>query len=138
MSADDHLSAPQFLPVSELLGMHSTEALAKHKLAQMRKPPGLPGSPENGPWEHGEHTRVRTLYDEKARGIAAEPELYHQLDEPIRNGTIDPVVLERDRQGNQAVYEGHHRIVRAHQLGVERLPVSNSFESQQHYNDWDN
>jgi hypothetical protein len=126
------------MPVSELLNMHSTEALRSYKQRMMSQPPGPPDSPQNGPWEHNGETLVSSVYDRKARDINTRPELYSQLDQHLRNGTIDPVLLEGpNTRGITAVNEGHHRIIRAHQIGVEKLPVSFKADSQAHRNDWD-
>lgn len=140
MSADDHLSEPQFMPVSDLLKMHSHEAMRIHQRKMMAQPPGPPGAPQNGPYEHGDHTRLSTLYERKARDIADEPELYHQLDEPIKHGDIDPVMIQpHHASGGEEIYEGAHRVVRAHQLGVQQIPVTRGgIDTQKHYDTWEN
>jgi hypothetical protein len=137
MTASDHLSGTQFMGVEELLNTHSTEALRRHRQLMLQQPPAPPGSPQNGPWEHGDHTTVRSRYAAKAADIADHSDAYHRLDEHLRSGSIDPVLLERDSNDTVAVSEGHHRIVRAHQLGVKKLPVSYDPASQRHDVDWD-
>lgn len=94
--------------------------------------------------EHGDDTTVRAVYDRKASHIAeragrGEPGYpdYTQLDAHIRSGSIDPVLLQRTSSGMTEISEGHHRIVRAHQLGVSHLPVSYDPGSQTHRYDWD-
>jgi len=112
-------------PVGELLDMHSNEALRRQRRTE-------------GPlatWS--ERTRVRSLYDRKAAEMAANEPAWSALDEPIRSGTIDPVLLEWSPTGHQVVSEGGHRIVRAHQLGVSHLPVSFDPGSQAHRYDWE-
>lgn len=139
MSADDHLGI-QFMPVADLMKMHSQEALRIHRNRMMAQPPG-PST--NGPYFHGRHTRLETLYDRKAADFADKPGLYRKLDEPIRSGTIDPVMIQPTRNTKsgkgEEVYEGAHRIIRAHQLGVGQLPVTRGgHETQKHYDEWDN
>jgi hypothetical protein len=133
MAASDHLGQRFRMPVSELLDMHSTEALRQARNAFMRQPPTV-GEEMPG---HSDATKVGTLYDRKARDFETEPG-YRRLDGPIRAGSIDPVVLQPNREtGGQEVYEGAHRIIRAHQLGVTHLPVSTSWDSQKHYDEWE-
>ena len=125
------------MPVSDLLNMHSNEAMRIHTRKMQARPPG---TGHDGPYVHGDHTKLSTLYDRKARDISDEPELYHQLDEPIKRGDIDPVMIQTHRApGGEEIYEGAHRIVRAHQLGVPQLPVTRGgIDTQAHYNEWEN
>jgi hypothetical protein len=116
---DGHMS------VEDLLSLHSNEALTRKRHFGDRYA------------EHGDDTRVSTVYNRKAADIASNPEAWGQLDEPIRNGTIDPVLLSRSGSGHTVVTEGQHRIVRAHQLGVTHLPVSYDPGSQEHRYTWD-
>jgi hypothetical protein len=123
----------QFMPVVDLMNMHSAEALR----ADRQRAAGRP----NDPWpEHSVKTRFRNhdLFVRKASEMDSNTH-YHELDEPIRKGTIDPVMIQPNRQSNvDEIYEGHHRIVRAHQLGVQQLPVTRGgVDTQKHYNDWD-
>jgi hypothetical protein len=69
------------MSVEDLLGLHSNEALARKR--HFTDPRA----------EHGDDTRVSTVYDRKAAEMARNPAAWGQLDEPIRNGTIDPVLL---------------------------------------------
>ena len=122
MTASDHLSHQQFMSVSDLLHMQSNDAKVYKEY-----------HPEYGIKE----TTVQATYSRRAQHIAEDPGLFHQLDEPIRRGTIDPVQLYHDSETNEpGVFEGHHRIVRAHQLGVDKLPVSYSEDSQVHHDKW--
>lgn len=124
------------MPVADLLGMHSTEALRITRNRALQQPSSNPFEELPG---HSGTTTVRSLYDRKAADIEGNP-VYRQLDGPIRSGSIDPVVLQPDSTratNGHEVYEGAHRIVRAHQLGVTHLPVSTSWDSQKHYNEWD-
>ena len=117
-------AAHQLMSIEDLLGLHSDEALRRER-HRAGKPVG-----------HSDATRVRTLYDRKAAEMASSP-AWQQLDEPIRSGTIDPVLLAGTGSGHTVVSEGGHRIVRAHQLGVSHLPVSWDPGSQAHRYDWD-
>lgn len=122
MTASDHLSQQQFMPVSDLLHMQSNDARIYKEY-----------HPEYGIKD----TTVQATYSRRAEHIAEDPALFHQLDEPIKNGTIDPVHLIHDEGTHEpVVFEGHHRIVRAHQLGVGKLPVSYSQDSQTHDDEW--
>ena len=113
--------------VSDLLHMHSSDAVAEREYrTKSRSRPAFGGV---------DMDTVQSVYARKAQHIAENP-IYHQLDEHIRSGNIDPVLLTQ-RSGMETVAEGHHRIVRAHQLGVERLPVSHDWDSQRHRDDWD-
>lgn len=118
MTASDHLNGHQFMDVRELLNTQSSDAL----IDKQRKDPKAVAGPD---------TTVRAVYADRARHMAENPARYGQLDEHLRSGTIDPVWM-----AGGAVYEGHHRIVRAHQLGVQRLPVSASEDSQAHLTEW--
>lgn len=113
------------MSVEDLLELHSNEALTRKRHFGDRYA------------EHGDDTKVRTVYDRKAADIASNPAAWGQLDEPIRNGTIDPVLLELKGSGHTVVTEGQHRIVRAHQLGVSHLPVSYRPDSQEHRYEWE-
>jgi hypothetical protein len=121
MSATDHLNGVQFRSVTDLLNTRSRDAR-----------------------NYGEGRLVADVYDRKAKHIAAGmsgrasdwPD-YSQLDEHIRSGTIDPVILQRTPDNDDQVIDGNHRIVRAHQLGVGRLPVSYDPGAQVHYDEWD-
>jgi hypothetical protein len=113
------------MSVGDLLGLHSNEALSRKRHL---------GDPQA---EHGDDTRVSTVYDRKAAEIAKNPAAWGQLDEPIRSGSIDPVLLSQSGSGHTVVIEGQHRIVRAHQLGVTHLPVSYDPGSQEHRYDWE-
>lgn len=119
------VSRPATMSVEDLLALHSNEALARKRHF---------GDPHA---EHGDDTRVSTVYDRKAAEMARNPAAWGQLDEPIRNGTIDPVLLMQTGSGHTVVTEGQHRIVRAHQLGVTHLPVSYDPGSQVHRYDWE-
>lgn len=121
MAASDHLNGQQFMPVSDLLHTQSNDARVYKEYR-----------PELGIKE----TTVQSTYARRAQSIAEHPD-YQKLDEPIRSGSIDPVLLTTDSRNNRVVVEGHHRIVRAHQLGVDRLPVSFDPGSQRHRDDWD-
>jgi hypothetical protein len=116
----------QRMSVEDLLGLHSNEAL--------RRKQHFSGDRYAG---HGDDTRVSTVYDRKAAEMGKNPGAWGELDEPIRNGSIDPVLLETSSGGHTVVSEGQHRIVRAHQLGVTHLPVSYDPGSQEHRYDWD-
>lgn len=116
----------QLMRVEDLLNLHSNEAL--------RRKQHFSGDRYA---THGDDTTVGTVYDRKAAEMAQNPAAWHLLDEPIRNGTIDPVLLETSSGGHTVVTEGQHRIVRAHQLGVAHLPVSYDPASQAHRYDWD-
>jgi hypothetical protein len=118
----DNISKTQFMPVAALLDLHSQDALAERHYVDIDA-------------VHGDHTRVRDVEAAKADYIAANPR-YQELDEPIRSGSIDPVLLHRTDSGENEVLEGHRRITRAHQLGVERLPVSYDPGSQAHMWEW--
>jgi 8-oxo-dGTP diphosphatase len=118
-------AAAERMSVGDLLGLHSDEALRRQR--------ALSGNQYLG---HSDATRVGTLYDRKAAELAGNP-AWQALDEPIRSGTIDPVLLARTGSGHTVVSEGGHRIVRAHQLGVSHLPVSWDPGSQAHRDDWD-
>lgn len=125
MTALDNVSKTQFMPVSDLVNMHSSDALAERMYKDTYA-------------VHGEHTRVSDVLPAKARHIDDSPEIYGHLDEPIKSGTIDPVLLHRLDSGEDEVLEGHHRIARARQLGVDRLPVSyDGYETQKHDVEWD-
>lgn len=121
MTALDNVSKPQFMAVSKLLDMHSNDALAERMYTD-----------EDA--VHDDHTRVRDL--EKAKSAYLEDPRYRELDEPIRSGSIDPVLLHTMDSGEDEVLEGHRRIARAHQLGVEKLPVSHDPASQSHFYEW--
>jgi hypothetical protein len=137
-AASEQAPVPEgHMRVEDLLDMQSTEALRHHRRKMLQQPYHEDGSPNNGPWEHGNHTRVRTLYDRKAGQMAQHEHAWSELDEPIRSGGIDPVLLEGHGAGGTAVSEGHHRIIRAHQLGVATLPVSRDPGSQRHRDDWE-
>jgi hypothetical protein len=114
------------MSVEDLLDLHSDEALFHER--------NWTGNRYAG---HSDATRVRTMYDSKAEEMDQNPEEWHQLDEPIRAGTIDPVLLAKASSGHTVVSEGAHRIVRAHQLRVSHLPVSWDPGSQAHRGDWD-
>ena len=111
--------------VDDLLDLHSNEALRRER-HRTGEPVG-----------HSDATKVHTLYDRKAAEMAKNEPAWSQLDEPIRNGTIDPVLLEGSSDGRTVVSEGQHRIIRAHQLGVTHLPVSYDPGSQAHRYEWD-
>jgi hypothetical protein len=114
------------MAVADLMDTHSRDALALR--------------PHEGKWweqPHGADTTMRAVYDRKAARMTGDGGGYSKLDEPIRSGTIDPVLLGDTSRGETEIVEGHHRIARAHQLGVERLPVSRDPNSQVHYLDWD-
>lgn len=121
-------AAHESMSVEDLLGLHSDEALFHER-----------NWTGNHSLIHGDSdaTRVRSLYDAKADEMRQHPEHWGQLDEPIRNGSIDPVLLSRSSTGHTVVSEGGHRIIRAHQLGVSHLPVSWDPASQAHRDDWD-
>jgi hypothetical protein len=122
VSASDHLSPGQFMPVSDLLHMQSNDARGYQKY-----------HPELGIKE----TTVESTYAQRAQHMADSPGLYHELDEHLRSGDIDPVlVLPDPKTGVDVVHEGHHRIVRAHQLHVAKLPVSHDEGSQPHAAEW--
>lgn len=130
MSAADHLSPHQFMPVSDLLHMQSTDALINREYETKVHYNKIP---------RDDRTTVQALYSQKAAHIAENPTFWHGLDEPIRKGTIDPVVLSHEKAGlPDSVAEGHHRIVRAHQLGVQRLPVTHDWTDQPHEEGWKN
>lgn len=141
MSALDHVNPHQFMAVHELLQAQSNDALQdkqrrlaaappkRPSYAEYKANPSIMDEPDSGP---GPDTTVQAVYDKKARDVTEHP-MYHRLDEPLRNGTIDPIVLD----GNGAVYEGHHRIIRAHQLGVERLPVARVGSTPGDHSVWD-
>lgn len=119
MAADDNLNGQQFRPVTDLLNTRSRDA---------RK--------------YGLGRTVNDVYARKAGHIASgikgdqdHPD-YSKLDEPIRNGTVDPVMLDRTDTGDDRVIDGTHRIVRAHQLGVAQLPVSYDWDTQKHDRSW--
>jgi len=116
----------ELMSVEDLLGLHSDEAL---RLWRRRW-----GDSRLG---HGTGTTVRDIYDRKAAEMARNEPAWSRLDEPIRTGTIDPVLLEKSGSGHTVVNEGGHRIVRAHQLGVSHLPVSWDPGSQLHRYDWE-
>lgn len=124
MSASDHLGQ-QFMPVADLLRMPSYEALNNQRARQGGR---------GGNIMHSESTTVMSQYPRKAVDISSFPERYSHLDEPIRSGTIDPVMIAHDpEQHMDEVFEGNHRIVRAHQLGVSHLPVTRGgFATQKH------
>jgi hypothetical protein len=98
--------------VSDLLNMYSAESLRK----------GV----------RNDSAKVIAIYDLKAEDIKDYP-VYAQLDEHLRNGTIDPVLISAKNE----IIDGLHRIVRAHQIGVTHLPVSYDWESQEHLLEWD-
>jgi hypothetical protein len=116
----------ELMSVEDLLGLHSDEAL---RLWRRRW-----GDSRLG---HGTGTTVRDIYDRKAAEMARNEPAWSRLDEPLRTGTIDPVLLEKSGSGHTVVNEGGHRIVRAHQLGVSHLPVSWDPGSQLHRYDWE-
>lgn len=124
VTASDHLG-PQFMPVADLLRMPSYEALANLRER---------GGPSARSTPHGESTTVMSQYPRKAVDLASFPDRYRHLDEPLRAGTIDPVMIAHDpEQGADEVFEGSHRIVRAHQLGIRHLPVTRGgFGTQLH------
>ena len=119
-------AAHERMHVEDLLDLHSDEALFHER--------NWTGNQHAG---HSDATRVRTMYDAKAEEMDQNPEEWHKLDKPIRNGTIDPVLLAKASSGHTVVSEGGHRIIRAHQLGVSHLPVSWDPGSQAHRGDWD-
>lgn len=130
MAALDNVSKQQFMPVSDLMNTYSHDALgaARHKVFNNG------GDPKAV--TYGEGTRMRDIYARKAANISGS-ERYQKLDDPIRSGTIDPVLLNKTDSGENEILEGHHRIARAHQLGVEKLPVTYDYTSQKHLMDWD-
>lgn len=115
----------EHMGVEDLLDLHSNEALRRERHRT------------GHPVEHSDATKVRTVYDRKAGEMAQNEPAWSALDEPIRKGTIDPVLLEKSPSGHTVVSEGHHRIVRARQLGVTHLPVSYDPGSQAHRDDWE-
>lgn len=126
MTASDHLNVQQFMPVSDLLHTQSTDALIDRERATGIDFDKIP---------RDSRTTVAATYNARAAHMAENPAHWRQLDEPIRQGSIDPVVLSSDG----SVAEGHHRIVRAHQLGVDRLPVTHDWiDSQRHEEQWKN
>lgn len=134
MAATDALSKTQFMPVADLMNTFSHDALGM-KRHDVREAGGDPSMVS-----HGEGTRMRDVYARKAGHIAEgandEHADYKDLDPHLRSGNIDPVLLTTTSQGHDEIIEGHHRIARAHQLGVQRLPVSRDPESQHHSLDW--
>jgi hypothetical protein len=119
MSAHDNLNGRQFRPVADLLDTRSRDA---RKLGAGRL--------------------VRDVYERKAAHIASgmsgdqrHPN-FAELDEPIRSGSVDPVMLGRSEGGHDQVLDGNHRIIRAHQLGVDRLPVSYDWDTQKNARPW--
>jgi hypothetical protein len=79
---------------------------------------------------------VRGKYALKAADLIEYQHAYCQIDGPLLQGTIDPVLLGTDGSGATIVLDGLHRIVRAHQLGISRLPVSYDEASQVHLDNW--
>ena len=107
--------------------MQSNDALMAKQRSMLSKSP----SPDEnfGP---GPETTVQAVYSARAAHMRSDRSLYKHLDGPIKSGTIDPVMISpQSKDGPEQVYEGHHRIVRAHQLGVSRLPVTFGGEETQ-------
>lgn len=134
MAALDSLSKTQFMPVADLMNTYSHDALGM-KRHDVRAAGGDPSTVS-----HGEGTRMRDIYPLKAKHIAAgaddEHPDYKDLDPHLRSGSIDPILLGKTSGGDDEIIEGQHRIARAYQLGVQRLPVSRDPESQSHQFDW--
>lgn len=83
---------------------------------------------------------VQDVMKRKTQDILDDP-VWHQLDQALLDGTIDPVGLITDPEtGGYKVNNGHHRIARAVMLGVELLPVVNAAEEnvweQPHTDAW--
>lgn len=134
MSARDNLSPQQFMSVSDLMNTHSADAL------RARRGDAFDAG-DSRVIEHDNNTRMRDVYPRKAAHFTDPdyPEFAGApLDEHIRSGSIDPVLLQRASTGETEISEGHHRIARAHQLGVQRLPVSYDPGSQVHRDAWGN
>lgn len=129
MAISDNLNPIQFRNTADLLKAQSLDA-------QSAKVSQEVGSPIRG--YRGPNTDVNSIYERKAQNIAADLGSYRKLDKPLREGTIDPVILDE----NGAVYEGHHRIVRADQIRVGKLPTistrtKNFHLSQKNAMTWD-
>lgn len=125
VTALDNVSKTQFMPVSDLMDMQSLDALGmkRHQMGEAAKP--------------GPDTTMRDIYPLKVSHIESGESHIADLDEHIKSGSIDPVLLATTSGGEDQIIEGQHRIARAHQLGVEKLPYSRDPASQAHRMDWD-
>ena len=102
-----HLSAAQFMPVHQLMKMHSADALARA---------GDNASPHA--------SRYSTILADKTAEIQAmAPEPRQSMESAIKGGTIDPIELTTDEKGTPWISNGNKRIASAHAQGVKQLPV---------------
>lgn len=102
MSADENLNNVQFMSVNHL--MNNVPAGESSKGLPMGKDPEL---------MHIKREGISGAEQWNSEGVAA-------VRKSIRNGTVDPLHV------NGSIEDGHHRLLMAHDMGVERLPVTSS------------
>lgn len=144
MSASDHLSGPQFMHISRLMGLPSVEGKydesgagvpGAHRVGDvLRRPQNLTddeGTPD--PIEHG-----RNKYQANQIRSEKNPKYWGKLDSAIDSRDVDPIHVAPGREMNNwygsehgekyadrmMVGNGHHRIARAAQRGQQWLPVT--------------
>ena len=102
-----NLNETQFMPVSSLMNMHSSDALAR--------------AGEN---PSDAATRMSAIAPAKNAEVDALPDQARtSMEGAIKGGTVDPVELSTDEAGESWIANGQKRIARAHAMGVNVLPV---------------
>ena len=103
MSADQHLSGPQFMPIHEIGRMESGD-FPGFTMNQFAHAPG----------------KARRAHDVVASYNRQD---YRELTESIRErGVHDPLHIGAGENG-PAVWDGHHRYLSARRAGLTHLPV---------------
>jgi hypothetical protein len=105
--ASPHLSQAQFMPVHQLMKMHSADALARA-----------------GEDTSSHASRMSSIVSAKNAEVdAMAPEPRKSMEGALKGGTIDPIELTTDDKGTPWISNGNKRIARAHQMGIKQLPV---------------
>jgi hypothetical protein len=110
MSASEHLSPQQFMPVHEAMKLYSGDFdVPMHKAL-----------PEMRTYDRAMKAEGADQYSERNRGHGGPVGYISHLAKDIKaNGVKVPVVV---RNGNVLI-EGHHRVLAAHKAGIDQIPV---------------
>lgn len=115
------LSDAQFMPVADLMKMHSADALARAG---------------DNPSEND--TLMSSVAPVKNAEVDAMPPAPRSsMENAIKGGTIDPVEVSTDENGKNWIANGQKRIARAHHLGVNVLPVHKAGANDDPLAGWD-
>ena len=73
---------------------------------------------------------ARDLWDRAKEGQSLDEakKYYNEMQQAIKDGTIDPVIVVEGTDRKFYIWDGNHRVALAHELGVDKIPAWVGFQ----------